>query len=758
MTDPFTKTTSEEIEELRRLLREEQRRREEAEQLAKQSQPQSLQQYLEACHSLNLAIQVVTDPSLTTQGDTTNPTGRIFPQRIIPWDDFVEKQEEVWEKLSIGQLFSTAAAFPSQHQLEYVKSVLQPISSELGLRYFERDVVENAVQKLVDRTYTDPILRSIFGLRGSVTFESHTNLGPTNDKAIESLEQMSLDSGDTGPAGSASAPKPMAASKARRKARGKGSRADQFCIYRTFDGEKVPVLAIEYKPPHKLSTDEVVTGLGSEIEPERDVINKDGQGFTFNAKRLTAAVVTQLFSYMIGKSVQYGYVCTGEAFVFLYIPDHPATVYFSVCLPNLDVMDDDETRLHRTAAAQVFAFILQAVCAKTPPQSWHDAADKLEIWAIEYDNMLNSIPVTERKRKEPRDSPYKPQRWKGFKRSPIRTRSCCQQLDASIMRTEDDDDDEGPPSPSPNPSRAVKKSESSARTDSARSSGKKSESSAKTDSARSSGKRGQRQGQSQDQGEATKPNIRSRPFCTQKCLMGLAYGGPTDDNCPNSGDHGQKHISRLEFLCLIRSQLATDRGYDADCAPLHLSGSRGSLFKVRLSSYGYTLVAKGMESLDRALLRHENNMYERLGAIQGNHVPVCLGSINLVLPYHYDSGVFVYFMFLSWAGRPLFNYINQANKAAILDAVTRVYKEMHKLCVLHHDAEPRNILYDVDSTKVMAVDFERAEFCGGQPLGLLSLNGLNRKKKREGLSKQRKDDFANELEHAKERVLQCVKS
>lgn len=118
------------IEELRRLLREEQRlreeaesrasenqrRREDAEELAKASQPQTLQQYLEACLSLNLAIQVVTDRSLTTQGDTTDPVGRIFPRRIIPWgDDFVTKQGDLGQTLDrrlvlLPALFSISAS------------------------------------------------------------------------------------------------------------------------------------------------------------------------------------------------------------------------------------------------------------------------------------------------------------------------------------------------------------------------------------------------------------------------------------------------------------------------------------------------------------------------------------------------------------------------------------------------------------------------------------------------------------------------
>ncbi|KAF6786585.1 hypothetical protein CSOJ01_15399 [Colletotrichum sojae] len=278
-------------------------------------------------------------------------------------------------------------------------TLLSPISSEIGLWNFERDTVENT---------------------GTVTFESHTNLGETDDSLSEHLDRMSIERDDTSQPASASTPPSR---KLRRRARGKGNRADQFCIYRTSDGRKIPALAIEYKAPHKLGRNEVVTGLVSEIRPERDVINKNGEGFAFASKALAAAVVTQLFSYIIGKGIQYRYVCTGEAFVFLHIPDDPTTVYYHVCIPNLDVLDNDENRLHRTAVAQVFAFIIQALRTKPPPPSWHDAAAAIDTWAVEYDDVLRNIP--ESVRKEARDSPYKPQRWQGFKCSLIRTRSCC---------------------------------------------------------------------------------------------------------------------------------------------------------------------------------------------------------------------------------------------------------------------------------------------------------------------------------------------
>ena len=94
---------------------------------------------------------------------------------------------------------------------------------------------------------------------------------------------MSL--GETGfsVAASALAPVPtsLEAPKARRKARGKGSWADQSCTYTKSDSRSVQALAIEYEAPHKLSVDAVTAGLASGTQPKNDVIRKDGQAFVF---------------------------------------------------------------------------------------------------------------------------------------------------------------------------------------------------------------------------------------------------------------------------------------------------------------------------------------------------------------------------------------------------------------------------------------------------------------------------------------------
>ncbi|KJK74208.1 hypothetical protein H634G_10581 [Metarhizium anisopliae BRIP 53293] len=223
----------------------------------------------------------------------------------------------------------------------------------------------------------------------------------------------------------------------------------------------------------------------------------EGQGFTFNARALTAAVVTQLFSYMIGKGIRYGYFFTGQAFGFLNIPDDPSMVYPAVCVPKQDVMGDNENRLHRTAAAQVFAFLVQALLATPPAESWHDDAEKLGRWVVEYEDILSKIPASERKGKEPHASPYKPQRWKGFTRSPIRTRSSCQPLDTQPARSEDEDDDD-PPSPTPNLSGIGKKQGQSAK--------------AYSSGGGKSGQRTQRQIRQQQQ-QQQGPSLRSKTVC-----------------------------------------------------------------------------------------------------------------------------------------------------------------------------------------------------------------------------------------------------
>lgn len=132
---------------------------------------------------------------------------------------------------------------------------------------------------------------------------------------------------------------------------------------------------IEYKAPHEFPLAQITAGLKGEIRPGDEIIDKEGDDFDFHSKSLVAAVITQLFSYIIAKGVQHGYVFDGEAIIFLYIPnDDPSMVCYHLFIPHIDFQENDLNRLHRTSVAQMLAFVLGALVAELPGQSWHDAA------------------------------------------------------------------------------------------------------------------------------------------------------------------------------------------------------------------------------------------------------------------------------------------------------------------------------------------------------------------------------------------------
>ncbi|RAL58170.1 hypothetical protein DID88_002341 [Monilinia fructigena] len=158
---------------------------------------------------------------------------------------------------------------------------------------------------------------------------------------------------------------------------------------------------------------------------------------------------------------------------------------------------------------------------------------------------------------------------------------------------------------------------------------------------------------------ASRYGTQRRSFCTQRCLHGLAEMGNLDMSCPNILDHckpnhksKQHQLNRQTFLTLLHQQL--ERNRDDDCYPLGIQGARGALFKITLTSHGYTVAAKGTVRAFAKDLQHECEIYERLKKIQGVCIPICFGNIDLAHPYYYDIGVqIVHMMILSWAGERL---------------------------------------------------------------------------------------------------------
>ncbi|KAF1971104.1 hypothetical protein BU23DRAFT_570110 [Bimuria novae-zelandiae CBS 107.79] len=85
-------------------------------------------------------------------------------------------------------------------------------------------------------------------------------------------------------------------------------------------------------------------------------------------------------------------------------------------------------------------------------------------------------------------------------------------------------------------------------------------------------------------------------------------------------------------------------------------------------------------------------------------------------------------MFLSFGGKRISQCLTTGNRPLITTQVDDSAQAIHNLGVLHKDLEPRNILWNEDTGRVMLIDFERAEEVKQRTvLGIIS---ANRKRKR----------------------------
>ncbi|KAJ5343400.1 uncharacterized protein N7506_003224 [Penicillium brevicompactum] len=426
-----------------------------------------------------------------------------------------------------------------------------------------------------------------------------------------------------------------------------------------------------------------------------DVIGQEGDTFEFYATYLVAAVVTRIFSYMIDSGVQYGYICTGEAFVFLHIPkDDPTVVQYFLCIPNQDVQVDDDWRLHRTAIGQVLAFTLQALAAEDPSQEWHDVAhDKLKTWEVEYQDVLRRIPET--LRKDPRASNYRPSHWKlEPKTHNTRSHARCQPGVSTPKHssTEGSGSDEESHSPS---------IAAAARSRPSRGEGNNRQSTTESESRRAGRDNKQT---SQKYGQST------RPYCTIACIRGMVNRGPLDKECPNWKLHGsQSHsVGPQEFTRRLHRQLFQNRndGFEQ----LHVCGRTGYLIKATLLLYGYTVVIKATTADKQHLIKAEADNYRSLKSLQGKRIPVCLGTFTPRVSYWYHGELMAQMMILSWSGKRLQHVINDENSRFFHHERDKALTVLRSHGIVHGDSEWRNMLWDEMGGRLFVIDLEEVKW------------------------------------------------
>ncbi|KAL3469056.1 hypothetical protein BJX99DRAFT_242176 [Aspergillus californicus] len=719
------------LEEEKRLREEEQQLREEEQQLRKQAEEQlrlqiqntTLPEFLDACHShLFLGLDIQRDKDSSTKGNPANADRKFRPARIREWSNFPDEQILIWDDLLNTDFVTERHFTPLLVLKEYGKEVRgRMLSSELDLSYFERQTVESRVASVIQQLYANPQLQQTFSLNGDVTFENHANTLTGDSNIARDMSSLSLSQKQPRRSSRLAAKSTsvgLSAQLSKRNQPRSRPRADQFCVYNKGLEGKVPAFIIEYKAPHKVSLSHIKAGLQDMDLDEVVHLQKD-ESPEIICRRVVAAVITQTFSYMIHAGLEYGYVCTGEAFIFLRVlHDDPSTVYYYLSVPEEDVgpttgwtgNPSGDNRLHLTALGQVLAFTLRALRIPTRDVAWTNLAVRnLDTWDMVYDDLLDEI-----LEKDIPSSNFKaPTRSRNeyCRVSPVKTRSksarvasCNHSHDTSSLRPDDDAGDDFDPN---TPSRPPRDRQHAYPPDP-----------------------NSMSGEAPPQGPGCKG--KSRQYCSQQCLLGLIKGGTLDRKCPNVSDHGvDRH--RLTPATLIRhldrqffsdhQQLDTQLG----CESLHVHGSRGALFKITLWSHGYTFVGKGTPIEFVAGSKHEELIYSHLAPIQGLFVPVLLGSLRLRHPFSYDGiAEIVHLMFMSYVGKPLVNR-RDLDCYQQIRKVEKSLQAIHQLNVLQGDPIPDNMVEE--NGRVMFIDFERAKLQTRRvPLGGIS---PNHKRKRE---------------------------
>lgn len=419
----------------------------------------------------------------------------------------------------------------------------------------------------------------------------------------------------------------------------------------------------EYKAAHKVRADKITEALTSPSTALfLEVLRRKQSGRTNtdeeNSQDLVAQILCQAYHYMITSGLLYGYVTSGEALIFLKIEKTtPQRLYFYLTPVRTDVP------VRYASAAQLATFSVLALQETEMSRDWISKAEDCGIYQwplLPPTNVLRELPLR----------PLKP--------------------------SEETSDSSGPEKDDPKDSEYKDSSTSIS---------------------------GSRSKQHQTTNRERRRSPRKRPstqrpvnaYCTQACLLGLAQGLSLDQKCPNAALHrrgsvAEKHLINKEDLCfLVRKQLGRSLDKDCECLDrIGLYGAIGVLFKITLTKYGYTFVAKGVQRVDEPSLENEARVYAHLSHLQGMRIPVWMGNITLERPYPLVSLARVtQMMLMAWAGSSI-RTNSLPNHIDIEEEKKKTEQALISSNVSHNDIRNANMVWNAEREQIMALDFDQS--------------------------------------------------
>ncbi|KAJ5630105.1 hypothetical protein N7528_003762 [Penicillium herquei] len=639
---------------------EETRRAKETTQKYKLVRPTTFMELLSHCHTLFSLGLKAESPRKSTRGTTNNPSEKLCPIRLRPWIECNTQQQDVYNRVCHYLQPTTATTPQLFHCLNTIQEnapglVERPISSEQELELYEKRCVEEHVRIIISKLSQIPAAQTELVLAKGVYFKNRPNC-LTETHQAETTDQSKFQN---------------------------------------------IILVAEYKPPHKLSVENLRAGL-QPMELYQQVVERNTipiepmEKLQYNAELLTASALVEVYDAMIEKGREYGVLSDGMARVLLWVPyDDPTTLFYHLCDPNSEIVDHEEGLQHpMTSIARLLCLCLMSIRSPTRSQEWRVfAASQAKRWETAFDGVYSSIPIEEIEQSTLRSDSSSGYEASSLEPSTTDHRVKPRSQTQAGCATSNDQQCSPPP-------------ESSA-SDSNQATTRKREFSPVTSF--SSTQRVARQRESSNN-QSNQARYRDAQFCSQRCLMGLQTGDNLDEACPNVELHrrGQpdctKHLITSEKLVLcLKAEF--DENIDR-CIPIGECGSYGAPFKLTYLEYGYTVIGKGTISGLWDRVSREVQVYQILRKAQGSAVPVFLGTIDLAKTYHLDgAGPIRHMLVMGFAGE-------RTAKMDLTPELERQIqisnKEIESLGIIHDDLRRENVLWCEELKRALIIDFNDA--------------------------------------------------
>jgi hypothetical protein len=650
---------------------------EEREQARERTRETTFDEYITACHSLLCEPLRAACSSRSTKGSIPAPTGKYCPTRFREWTDFAAQQTEVYNtvrsylqptEVDAPRLFSPLLALQDLGR----RLCSRPLSSEKDLEGVERYGKDLHVQDIISALCKNSDAREELRLGNGFRFDSHTNA--LDEEAAEARERDTT-SGRMQP--------------------------DQFCVHRLDGDSSTLLMTVEYKPPHKLSTENLCAGLRpmnfwEEVVNTETIPTDRAEKLRYNAARLTGAAMVQEYHVMIQEGLAYSCLSTGIALVFLYVPEEePTTLYYHLCVPNEDVrsMGEGNSQQPVTAVARLLCLGLMSCAKSLRSNAWRNRAKNIvHVWETNFEHARSQIPDEQLYQTPPGSeyvlsSPIESTE-ENVRRRNTRLHPVCTPSPGVLL-------DRNDPSDSSDSDLNV------AATGHKRNYSQVASSPPQTQVHRS---------MSSQQGGGYQRKNTASLFCTQRCLLGLQRDRTLDDACPNVSDHrrGQKTDKHLvtasEMVHILKQQL--DKDVDHHCEPFGSCGASGAPFKLRCISHGYTFVGKGTTSQLWSTVSREAQFYQILRSAQGSAVTVFLGALDMAQSYFlHGAGEIQHMLLMAWGGE----HLSQSQWQDKLSGVKKSHATIRELGVRHGDVRRPNTLWNSELNRVLIIDFHKSE-------------------------------------------------